>query len=180
MCGKPIKLHVSKKMTIKDLGSQVLFIALVAILCMGVLNTLYASITQGGPINWGITGRWVIMIFHGTFSTASVGLLPVQPHEWLIGFLAHDIIALMFSLAYILCCQYILKKPPHCLNGIGFGWLLMVFPFFIQMPSTGEGILAIHALDRVSALLQTFRCHTFFGLGLGLGGISYHYLKTVT
>lgn len=167
------------KVTIKDLWAQALFTALVAILCMGVLNTLYAEITQTAPINWGLTGRWTIMIFHGTFATSSVGLLPVQSHEWLIGFLTHDIIALMFSLAYIFCCQYVFKKPPQCLNGLGFGWLLMAIPLFIQMPSTGEGVLAVHALDRASALLQTLRCHTFFGLGLGLGGLSYRYLKTL-
>lgn len=164
----------------RALLTEALFIAAIAVLSMGVLNTLYEVLTHSAPINWGITGRWVIMIFQGTFVTLNVSLLPSQPHEWLVGFLVHDAIAILFSATYLIICQRVLKRPASCLNALCFAWCLMLLPFFIQMPSMGVGVLAMHSPNPAAALLQTFRCHTFFGLGLSIGTLGYRSMNQKT
>ena len=66
---------------------------------------------------------------------------PSLPHELIAGHAAYYTISVIFAGVYLLLLKA-LKRAPSFWNGLLFGWVTMAFPFLVQMPLMGMGVLA--------------------------------------
>lgn len=111
--------------------------------------------------NWAQVGLW--------FGQFSFGILDnlLKVNAYTVGLIEHVLIAIIFSIAYILFLKYIIKTTANLLNGLLFGLMLAFFPLIIQLPSMGYSLLN----DSHLILYRIISYHALFGIGLGVGGI---------
>ncbi|WP_395687799.1 DUF2938 family protein [Aestuariivirga sp.] len=154
-------------------------LALCAIITAAVAATtadagrfVYQAISGMAPVNWSVSGRWFLMVLSGQPFVPDMAAAPALPHELLAGHAAYYTISLVFAAAYLLLLDRVWKHPPSLLNGLAFGWVTMIFPFFIQMPAMGMGVFASHTATPLLIVLRTLVHHSSFGLGLALGAMA--------
>lgn len=133
-------------------------------------RTLYQWVTGFPPVNWSVTGRWFLMVFSGQPYVPGIGTAPSLPHELLAGHAAYYTIAVVFAGVYLTLLK-LMKRQPTLWNGLVFGWVTMVFPFFVQMPLMGSGVLASATATPWLVIGRTLVHHSSFGLGLALGAL---------
>lgn len=133
-------------------------------------RTLYQWVTGFPPVNWSITGRWFLMVLQGQPYVPGIGTAPSLPHELLAGHAAYYTIAVVFAGVYLTLLK-LMKRQPTLWNGLVFGWVTMVFPFFVQMPLMGSGVLASATATPWLVIGRTLVHHSSFGLGLALGAL---------
>lgn len=133
-------------------------------------RSAYQWATGFPPVNWSVTGRWFLMVLQGQPYVPDIGTAPSLPHELLAGHLAYYTIAVVFAGVY-LALLGLLKRPPTLWNGLLFGWVTMVFPFFVQMPLMGAGVLASATATPWLVIGRTLVHHSSFGLGLAVGAL---------
>lgn len=133
-------------------------------------RTLYQWVTGFPPVNWSVTGRWFLMVLQGQPYVPGIGTAPSLPHELLAGHAAYYTIAVVFAGVYLTLLK-LMKRQPTLWNGLVFGWVTMVFPFFVQMPLMGSGVLASATATPWLVIGRTLVHHSSFGLGLALGAL---------
>ena len=84
-------------------------------------------------------------------------------------------VCILFSLSYVLVIHYVFKTRFSVWNGVLFGLILMIFPFFFQFPSMGLGMMALNTPYPMQHIARAFVSHLSFGFGLGLGGVAFQY-----
>ena len=134
-------------------------------------RTLYQLATGFPPVNWSVSGRWFLMVLSGQPYVPDIGAAPALPHELLAGHIAYYTISMVFAAAYLFALSQIFERKPSVRNGLLFGWITMIFPFFVQMPAMGMGVLASNTATPVLIMLRTLVHHSSFGLGLALGAL---------
>jgi hypothetical protein len=134
-------------------------------------RTLYQLATGFPPVNWSVSGRWFLMVLSGQPYVPNIGAAPTLPNELLAGHIAYYTISILFAAVYLLALSQIFKRKPSVRNGLLFGWITMIFPFFVQMPAMGMGILASNTATPVLIMLRTVVHHSSFGIGLALGAL---------
>ncbi len=133
-------------------------------------RSIYQWVTGFPAVNWSVTGRWFLMVLQGQPYVPGIGTAPSLPHELLAGHVAYYTIAVVFAGVYLTLLG-LLKRPPTLWNGLIFGVVTMAFPFFVQMPLMGAGVLASATATPWLVIGRTLVHHSSFGLGLGLGAM---------
>lgn len=133
-------------------------------------RTLYQWATGFPPVNWSITGRWFLMVLQGQPYVPDIGAAPSLPHELIAGHVAYYTISVVFAAAYFIVLK-LMGRGPTLWNGLAFGLVTMVFPFFVQMPLMGLGVLASHTTTPWLIIGRTLVHHSSFGLGLAVGAL---------
>lgn len=130
----------------------------------------YQWVTGFPPVNWSVTGRWFLMVLGGQPYVPDIGAAPSLPNELLAGHLAYYTIAVVFAGVYLTLLK-LMRREPTLWNGLLFGWVTMVFPFLVQMPLMGMGVLASAAATPGLIIGRTLVHHSSFGLGLAVGAL---------
>jgi len=133
-------------------------------------RTVYQAVTGFPPVNWSITGRWFLMVLQGQPHVPDIGTAPSLPHELIAGHAAYYTISVVFAGVYLLLLKR-MKRQPSLWNGLAFGAVTMAFPFLVQMPLMGMGVLAIATATPWLIIGRTLVHHTSFGLGLAIGAM---------
>ena len=103
-----------------------------------LLKLLYAI----NPSDWGVVGRWfVLVIKKGKIYNPTIDEeMPIN-NELIIGWVFHYFVAILYSIFF-----YILLKYEICnaslINGVIFGFLSVIVPWFFFMPVLGKGFMA--------------------------------------
>lgn len=155
---------------------KIVIIALTAATCADLGRTIYQFFTGTPAVNWSITGRWFSIVFEGRFFIPSIGGETARPAEYVIGLSAYYFVSLIFAAAYVIIVEKFLDRRLGLINGIVFGLVTLFFPLFVQLPSMGQGIMAIHSANPLITIGRTLVHHTSFGLGLGLGALLAQWL----
>lgn len=134
-------------------------------------RTAYQWLTGFPPVNWAVTGRWFLMVLSGEPYVPGIGTAPSLPHELIAGHVAYYTIAVVFAGVYLTLLA-LMKRQPSPWNGLVFGWVTMAFPFFVQMPLMGMGVLASAAATPWLIIGRTLVHHSSFGIGLALGAMA--------
>lgn len=167
-----------RQTSITTLMIKSFFIALLATASINFASYGYAIITEAPLPGFGLLGRWFTMLAHGQWTTTSISNMPAAPDEQVIGILGHFFISLLFSITYLLLCTHpLIKKIPTLINGTLFGLAVANFPIFVEYPSMGLSILHDTSPYLTPMFFRLIICHTFFGLGLGLGKIGLNYIE---
>lgn len=147
------------------------------IVASGVVATLFLDLWQqllklvtGLPAsNWSLVGRWFVHAFRGTFFHSPIAAKPAEPNELAIGWIGHYAVGIVYGLAYLVVIRNVLGLEPSIVNGLVFGAISVVVPWFAFMPMMGAGVLGKKTPKPLVASLQSLGSHTAFGLGLAVG-----------
>lgn len=142
-------------------------------------RTIYQWATGFPPVNWSVTGRWFLMVLQGQPYVPDVGTAPSLPHELISGHVAYYAISVVFAGAYLTLLR-LTKREPSAWNGLLFGWVTMAFPFFVQMPLMGAGVMASATATPWLVIGRTLVHHSSFGLGLAIGALATARVKDCT
>ena len=151
--------------------ARIIVTGLAAATAGDVGRTIFQGFTGFPPVNWSITGRWFLMVLQGQPYVADIAMAMPQPNELLAGHAAYYTISMVFAAIYLIVLK-LAKREPTLWNGLLFGWLTMVFPFVVQMPLMGMGVMASETATPGLIMLRTLVHHSCFGLGLGLGAMA--------
>jgi len=142
-------------------------------------RTIYQWATGFPPVNWSVTGRWFLMVLQGQPYVPDVGTAPSLPHELIAGHAAYYTISVAFAAAYLTLLKAT-KREPSLWSGLVFGWVTMAFPFLVQMPLMGMGVLASATSMQGLIIGRTLVHHSSFGLGLAIGALATARVKDRT
>lgn len=133
-------------------------------------RTVYQWATGFPPVNWSITGRWFLMVLQGHPYVPDIGTAPSLPHELIAGHAAYYTISVAFAAVYLMLLR-LTSRGPTLWSGLIFGWVTMAFPFLVQMPLMGMGVLASATATPWLIIGRTLVHHSSFGLGLAIGAM---------
>lgn len=144
-----------------------LFVDLWALLLERTLNTPRP--------NYCLVGRWFLYMPEGTFTHASIAASPPKAAECSVGWIAHYVTGVVFSLMFIAIVSTSWLARPTLLPALLFGTVTVLFPYLLMQPSLGVGIAASKAPNPAQARLKSLVTHVVFGLGLYVFalGVSY-------
>lgn len=151
-------------------------IGLLTLFFSNISMVFYANISGTPTPNWSIVGRWFLMIFSGQFYTPSIADMPSVKGELAMGLFAHLIIAFIFTVFYVRLFPLCATMKRLFLGGVVLAWILSVFPLLFELPLMGAGFFGVNTAQPLLTFLRVMVNHTFFGVGLGVGGCLLAYV----
>ena len=128
-----------------------------------LLKLLYAM----NPSDWGVVGRWfVLVIKKGKIYNPTIDEeMPIN-NELIIGWVFHYFVAILYSIFF-----YILLKYEICnaslINGVIFGFLSVIVPWFFFMPVLGKGFMGMKTPSPLMACSLAVGSHVVIGTSIG-------------
>lgn len=152
-----------------------IFKLLLHILSLGIGATLIMDIwlfilkkLNIPTLNFAFLGRWVGWIFQGKIIHASIARSPEIQHEYVLGWIAHYSVGILFALGFIFIMGEDWLLQPQFYSALLFGVISVLIPFFIMQPAMGSGFAASKTpqplINRIKSLIN----HSIFGCGLFL------------
>ena len=118
--------------------------------------------------NWCFVGRWVGYLPRGQFSHQSIAKTPSIKGECIIGWVTHYLIGIVFGVTLFLLMGAEWMRQPTLYPAVVFGFVTVIFPFFILQPGLGMGFAASKTPNPKQARLRSLLNHSIFGIGLYL------------
>ena len=118
-----------------------------------------------------LVGRWLLHMPGGTFVHTRIAAAPRKQGECVTGWVAHYVIGILFSFAFILAVSAEWLARPSLLPALVFGVVTVLFPYLLMQPALGLGFAASRAPSPARARLKSLVTHTVFGIGLYVSGI---------
>lgn len=143
---------------------------IVATACLDLWQIGLRAATGWPASNWGMVGRWFGHLPSGrVYHRAIADAAPVA-NEVALGWIGHYATGIVYGVVYVGLMRG-LGIEPTILNGLIFGMISTVVPWFFFQPAMGAGVMGANTPNPARASLQSFLSHTAFGFGLGLGAI---------
>ena len=149
---------------------SLLIISIVGILACLVLDVwqrflfLFLKIP---PSNWAMVGRWLFLFLKSMrWVQRDLSDLPPMKNELYVGWGFHYAVAILYALLFF----FLFKEGLVSLSlrdGIVFGTISVIVPWFFFMPAMGAGILANKTPNPPLACILALIAHTLFGGALG-------------
>lgn len=104
----------------------------------------------------------------GKIQHQSIAQSPEIRHEYLLGWIAHYSVGVIFSFSFILMVGQNWLAQPQFPSALSFSVITVLIPFLIMQPAMGLGIAASKTpqpfINRIKSLIN----HSIFGGGLFL------------
>lgn len=120
--------------------------------------------------NFCLVGRWILYMPEGVFRHFNIGSTPQKRSECAIGWIAHYIIGIGFSIAFVALVGNGWLQHPTLLPAIVFGIGTVSIPFLIMQPSFGLGFAASKTPNPKQVMIRSLANHIAFGIGLYIFG----------
>ena len=149
-------------------GIHIVFVGVLACLILDVWQRLLLLVFKLPVSNWAIVGRWLVSFLKtGKWINNALPEQSPIPHELMIGWVFHYFIAVVYAFFYfILWWSNILSF--EFFDGLVFGVVSVVVPWFFFMPAMGSGILA-GKTDKPNLVCFLALCaHGIFGIAIAL------------
>ncbi len=147
-----------------------------AALIMDLWNLFLRLAFQIPSLNFCFIGRWLSYMPLGTFKHANIAAALKRPAECVIGWTAHFLIAVAFSLMLVLLTSGSWLEHPSLLPALLVGVGTVLIPFCIVQPALGLGIASSRTPNPNQARLKSLMTHTVFGVGLYLSALPWSYV----
>ncbi len=113
-------------------------------LCLGIGATivmdiwlLILKIFKIPTLNFAFLGRWVGWIFQGKLVHHSIAKSPPMKGEYLLGWIAHYSVGIIFALNFLLIVGSVWLDHPQFYSALLFGLVTVLIPFFYYATSYG-------------------------------------------
>lgn len=122
-------------------------------------------------LNYAFVGRWMLLMRQGKFFHCTISQAPEQPGETAIGWGAHYLIGIVFSILFILIVGDSWLQSPTFWPALLMGVISVVAPFLLMQPCFGFGIAAAKTPVPWVARRRSLVAHASFGVGLWVSAL---------
>ena len=119
------------------------------------------------PSNWALVGRWlVISIKTRGWVQNNLVNQPAIKNELILGWIFHYSVAVIYAMLYLILVELDYINFGFA-DGVAFGLISVVVPWFFFMPAMGAGILANRTPNPSLSCILALTAHAIFGGALG-------------
>lgn len=122
-------------------------------------------------LNYAFVGRWLLLMRKGKFCHSTIIQAPEQSGEKKMGWLAHYLIGIIFSVLLILITGNSWLQYPTISPALLIGIVSVIAPFLIMQPCFGFGIAAAKTPAPWVSRRRSLVAHVSFGIGLWLSAL---------
>jgi hypothetical protein len=130
---------------------------------------IFKLLTGIPPSNWVMVGRWLLNLIKNKQVFVN-NITTIKPYETElpIGWVFHYFVAILYAVVYFLLMEIKILNPGF-FDGLIFGIISVIIPWFFFQPALGNGILASKTSEPVKVCLLALMMHTIFGIAIGIG-----------
>lgn len=145
---------------------QGILIGIIATIGMDIWAAVVKHVFRLPTANWAFVGRWFGHMPRGVFVHHRIADSAAIPNELAIGWVAHYLIGIVYSLAYLSIVAVYLSSTPTLTSALVFGLATLVAPWLIMQPAMGAGVFASRTPRPIVMRLISLSMHLVFGASL--------------
>ena len=148
---------------------HIIVVGLLSCLAMDLWQRLL-KLTYGiNPSDWRIIGRWFIyVILKQKIYNPNIENEKSFKNELLIGWIFHYFIGVVYSLGFFILMKYYNIFKASLSDGLIFGLVTLIIPWFFMLPAIGKGFLAYKTPRPVFISSLSIWSHIAIGVAIGL------------
>ena len=148
---------------------QILIVGAVACAVFDLWQRLFQKLTAIPPSNWAIVGRWSLGLMTGGQLIANeLESQAERKNELAVGWLVHYSVAIGYAAVYAWLMHATILQA-GLIDGLIFGVISVVVPWFFLLPCLGKGMLARLTPNPPLVCRLALMMHSLFGVSIGLG-----------
>ena len=146
---------------------HMVIIGIVSCVVMDLWQRLLKLLYSINPSDWSVVGRWFVLVVSDRqiYNPTIDQVAPIK-NELIIGWIVHYSVAILYSIFF-----YILLENGICsaslINGIIFGLISVVVPWFFFMPVLGKGFLGMKTPSPLMSCSLAVGSHIAIGASIG-------------
>ena len=146
---------------------HIVIIGIVSCLAMDMWQRLLKLLYDINPSDWGVVGRWfVLVVSRGKIYNPAIDEEVPIKNELMIGWIVHYSVAILYSVFFFILLKYEICGA-SLMNGIVFGLISVIIPWFFFMPVLGKGFLGIKTPSPFLACSLAVGSHIAIGASIG-------------
>ncbi|MDA0915787.1 MAG: DUF2938 family protein [Candidatus Puniceispirillales bacterium] len=146
---------------------HIIIIGILSCVAMDLWQRILKIIFQINPSDWAVVGRWfVLLITSGKLYNPNIDSEQSIKNELPIGWIVHYSVAILYSLVFFIFYKFQILNASY-LDGIVFGLISVIVPWFFFMPILGKGFLATKTPSPLMACSLAIGSHFVIGLSIG-------------
>ena len=147
----------------------IIIAGIIACAAMDIWQRLLYFSARVPPSNWAIVGRWsYYCVTRGLIFNAGIDSMPPRTGELKLGWFVHYFVGIGYAVAY-----WLLEDSGSLTfswqDGLLFGVLSSVVPWFFFLPALGKGVLAKNTPTPVKTCILALLTHAVFGTAMAVG-----------
>jgi len=148
---------------------EIIAVGIFSCLVFDLWQRIFKLLTGIPPSNWAMVGRWLInLIKNRQIFVENITAIEAYDSELSIGWVFHYFVAILYAVVYFLLMEIKIINPGF-LDGLIFGVISVIVPWFFFQPALGNGILASKTPEPIKVCLLALMMHTIFGIAIGIG-----------
>ena len=146
---------------------HIVIIGIVSCLAMDMWQRLLKLLYDINPSDWGVVGRWFLLfVSRGKIYNPTIDEEAPIKNELMIGWIVHYSVAILYSVFFFILLEYEICSA-SLMNGIIFGLISVIVPWFFFMPVLGKGFLGIKTPSPLMACSLAVGSHIAIGAPIG-------------
>ena len=146
---------------------HIVIIGIVSCLAMDMWQRLLKLLYDINPSDWGVVGRWfLLLVYRGKIYNPTIDEEAPIKNELMIGWIVHYSVAILYSIFFYILLEYGICSA-SLINGIIFGLISVVVPWFFFMPVLGKGFLGMKTPSPLMACSLAVGSHIAIGASIG-------------
>ncbi len=148
---------------------SVIIAGITACLAMDIFQRVLLITTGQPPSNWAVVGRWAFHVLRSArLYQPDIDSRDEIEGEHAFGWVVHYAVGIGYAAVYAVSMQENLLTA-SLLDGLIFGILSVIVPWFFFLPVLGKGIMAKHTPSPAKVCMLALVNHCVFGLGMAGG-----------
>ncbi len=146
---------------------HIVIIGIVSCVVMDLWQRLLKLLYSINPSDWSVVGRWFVLVVseRQIYSPTIDQVAPIK-NELMIGWIVHYSVAILYSIFFYILLEYGICSA-SLINGIVFGLISVVVPWFFFMPVLGKGFLGMKTPSPLMACSLAVGSHIAIGASIG-------------
>ena len=146
---------------------HIIIIGIVSCVVMDLWQKLLKLLYSINPSDWSVVGRWFVLVVSDRqiYNPTIDQVAPIK-NELMIGWIVHYSVAILYSIFFYILLEYGICSASFT-NGIIFGLISVVVPWFFFMPVLGKGFLGMKAPSPIMACSLAVGSHIAIGASIG-------------
>jgi hypothetical protein len=146
---------------------HVVIIGIASCVVMDVWQRLLKLLYSINPSDWSVVGRWfVLVVLERQIYNPTIDQVAPIKNELMIGWIVHYSVAILYSIFFFILLEYGICSA-SLINGIIFGLISVVVPWFFFMPVLGKGFLGMKTSSPLMACSLAVGSHIAIGASIG-------------
>ncbi len=148
---------------------SIVAVGIIACICMDIWQQILKKFAGIAVTNWGMVGRWFVYSLRTkTMYQPTIDSEAPVSRELLIGWLVHYGVSMMYSLLFSALINHTTLMKPTLIDGLIFGAISVVVPWFYFMPCMGKGVMGKLTPNPSKACMISLSNHLVYGVAIAL------------